>query len=160
MPNRTAKLKVIIIFMVLMMSTSTSNLWSQSRVQPSTITFEDQRSIEHLIRTYFTAIENKDYAQAWNLTSSDAKKEYPKSEAIREHWGLNSVKLISIKRCLILPSEFTFDVPKDTPTKCFSVSLDIKPSSNTAWNNGLNERLVDVVKENGEWRIKGLNTGP
>ena len=73
---------------------------------------------------------------------------------------MNSVKLISTKRCLVLPSEFTFNVPKDIPTICFSVSLDIRPTSHTAWENGLNERLLDVVRENGVWKINGLNTGP
>jgi len=158
----TRRVILAIFFVFVMISTLTPSLWSQSRVQTAAITFDDQRKVEHVIHTYFKAIENNDYATAWNLTSSAAQKEYPKSLAITEHWGLKSVKLISLKRCLGLdsPSGFTFDVPKDTPTICFSVSLDIRPAAHTAWHNGINDRLVDVVRENGEWRINGLNTGP
>ncbi len=159
MPSMTPKLMIPITLVLWIMSTSTSLLWSQPRVQTAAITFDDQNKVEHLIRTYFKAIELKDYATAWDLTSSDAKKEYSKSQALKEHWGLKSIKLISMKRCLGLP-DFTFNVPKDTPTICFSVSLDIGPAPGTAWENGLNERLVDVVRDNGEWRINGLNTGP
>lgn len=99
------KFKTIILsFCVL--SILYSNSWAQFKAQPSAVTFEDQGNVEKLIQAYFKAIENRNYAKAWELTSSSAKKDYPKAQAIREHWGLQSLKLISIKRCLILPEGY------------------------------------------------------
>jgi len=149
---------MILLFWVLTLPYT--KLWAQVKAQIPDITFEDQRNVETLIKTYFKAIENRDYAEAWELTSSYAKTRYPKSRAIREHWRLRSLKLISMKRCLILPEGCTFDVPQNAPTICFLVTLDIRPSPDSAWDNGLNDRFVDVVKEDDQWRINALNTGP
>ena len=159
MLNKTACLALVMICSSLLLCIANTSLWAQSS-QLSAITFKDQENVEKVIRKYINALEKKDYAIVWELTSSDGKKVYPKSEFIKKDWGINFVKLINMRRCLISASGFTFEVPKDTPTICFSVTLNIKASPDTAWENGLNDRLVDVVKEKGTWRINGLNTGP
>jgi len=67
-----------------------------------------------------------------------------------------------MRRCIIdEESGFSYDVPENTPTICFEVKLEIKPEPDTAWDKGMNWRLVNVVKEDdGRWRINGLATGP
>lgn len=125
------------------------------------ITVEDQEQVEQLIKAYFTALEKKDYAVAWELTSSEKKKIYSKEDALKSHWGLDSIKFISLKG--YYPSKYSAvgDVPTNTPTIWFTATIEIEPSPNTAWNKGLNGRFVNVVKDiEGKWRIDGLATGP
>jgi hypothetical protein len=133
-------------------------------------TFEDQKQVEKLIRQFFNFLENKDYAYAWELVSSEQKKTDSKENAIKYHWGLESVKFVSMKG-YIPPRKFVTgdietwepisEVPPNTPTVSFVVTLEVQPDFNGAWNKGLNDRFVDVVKEaDGNWRINGLATGP
>jgi hypothetical protein len=135
------------------------NVSAQQGNRDSKITFEDQKQVEFIIRTYFKLLENKEYGSAWELTSNKLKAQYPKSDALEKHFGLESIKLINIKRCLMWPC--TFEVPEDVPTTCFAVEIDVQPSLGSTWENGINQRFVDIVKESdGQWRINGLNTGP
>lgn len=128
------------------------------------ITFDDQKQVEQLIKTYFNAIDKKDYTTVWELTSIYVKKKYPESEASKFNWGMASVKLISMKGYLppTATSDFTWDVPANTPIVTFYVTLDIKPSSTApGWDEGINRRFVAVVKENDrKWKINGLTTSP
>ena len=125
------------------------------------ITFDDQKQVEQLIKEYFTDLEKKDYSSAWELTSSEQKNTYTKENAIKEHWGVESIKLISMKGYFPPQLSATGDVPRNVPTVWFSVTFDIEPSPNTAWSKGLNERFVNVVKDSdGKWRIDGLATSP
>lgn len=129
--------------------------------QLKTLTFNDQIQVEEIIREYFSALEKKDYSTAWELTSSEQKKVYSKEEALKNHWGLESIKLLSMKG--YMPSEkYAVDsVPPNTPTIWFTVTLDIQPTPNSAWNKGVNVPFVNVVKNsNGKWKIDGLATGP
>lgn len=131
-----------------------------SGIQPAGITFDDQRQVEKLIKDYFGAIEKKDYATAWELTSQQQKNSYSKSDAINNHWGIESLKFISMKGYLPTATAVTEDVPPNTPTVWFIVTFDVKPSSNTAWGTGITSRYVDVVKDgDGKWEIDGLATG-
>lgn len=125
------------------------------------ITLDDQKQVEQLIKEYFTDLEKKDYSSAWELTSSEQKKIYNKENAIKEHWGVETIKLISMKGYLPPQLSATGDVPPNSPTVWFSVTFDIEPSPNTGWSEGLDERFVNVVKEiDGKWRIDGLATSP
>ncbi len=126
------------------------------------ITFRDQKEVELLIKNYFEALEKGDDLRARQLTSSKEKKKYTKSKTVKEYFGIKSVKLVGMRRCIIdEESGFSYDVPENTPTVCFEVKLQIKPEPNIPWEEGINWRLVNVVKEDdGRWRIDGLATGP
>lgn len=135
-------------------------LASKSLEQSKTITFDDQKQVEEVIRGYFSALEKKEYSTAWELTSSEQKKEYTKEDALKNHWGLESIKLVSMKG--YLPSNGVVDaVPSNIPTIWFIATLDIQPTPDNAWNKGVSDRFVNVVKDSdGKWRIDGLATGP
>jgi hypothetical protein len=120
------------------------------------ITKEDENAVHDLIAAYFKAIENKDYSTAWEMVSSEMKKGYTKNDAIQKHFGIESLKLISIQTYL-RPQE-----PKENenkPTIHFVVKLDIV-NKDGAWDKGINERFVGVVKEQGQWKISALATSP
>lgn len=133
---------------------------NQALDQLNTVTFDDQKQVEEVIREYFSALEKRDYSTAWELTSSKQKKEYPKEDALKNHWGVESIKLVSMKG--YLPSKGVVDaVPPNVPVIWFIVTLDIQPTPDNAWNKGINDRFVNVVKDDdGKWRIDGLATGP
>jgi hypothetical protein len=122
------------------------------------ITKEDENAVHDVIVSYFKAIENKDYAAAWEMFSSETKKSTTKNDAVQNHFGMESVKLISIQTYL-RPQE-----PKENenkPTIHFKVKLDIVPNQyGGAWGKGINERFVRVVKERGQWKINALATSP
>ncbi|SHH64715.1 protein of unknown function [Sporobacter termitidis DSM 10068] len=146
---------------------------SQGMAAPSlppqfTATFDDQKQVEQLIKDYFAALEKKDYDAAWKLTSAQRQEDYPEEQTLKEHWGIESVELVSMKgylppyiAALFPPYEFhATDVPEGVPTIWFEVEFDITPSPNTAWESGVNHRFVDVVKDpDGTWKIDGLATG-
>jgi hypothetical protein len=134
------------------------------------ITFEDQKQVEQLIKDYFKLLENKNYSAAWELLSPDQKNTYSKDDAIKTHWGIEAVKLISIKGYLA-PRRIVKDgieiwtpmseVTPVTPTVSFMVTFEMKASSDTAWNDGKQTRFVNVVKDSSDrWKIDGMATGP
>jgi hypothetical protein len=134
----------------------------KSEVDKRGITFDDQRQVEKLIKDYFTAIERKDYASAWELTSPEQKKTYPREAALKEHWGIDSLKFISMQGYLPPKISKTGEVPLNIPTIWFGVIFEIEPSPNSPWTpwKGRTGRYVDVVKDtDGKWSINGLNTG-
>lgn len=125
------------------------------------ITFDDQKQVEELIKAYFNALEKNDYSAAWELMSSEQKKFHPVSEAIENHWGVESIKLVSMQGYLPPYLSQTGEVPPNTPTIWFDVRLDIKPSDSSGWDEGINERFARVRKDDsGRWRIDGLSTSP
>lgn len=127
----------------------------------NTITFDDQRQVEQLITTYFSALENKSYLEAWQLTSYEQQGYYPKTHALNEHWGLDSIKLVSCHGILSPSLSETGEVLLNIPTILFLVKLDILPVAGTAWDEGINERFVMVTKDDdGRWKIDGLATSP
>jgi hypothetical protein len=121
------------------------NIWKATQ--------EDLKQIEGLIASYFKALEKEDYDEAWKLKSIVSKAEFSKSDAIKAKFGLEAIRLISVEHIqddLHCPSNL-----------CFMVLLDIIPAPHSAWEKGLNKRLVDVIRgSDGQWRINGLNTGP
>lgn len=121
------------------------------------ITKEDENAVHDLIVAYFKAIENKDYSAAWGMLSSDRKKSFSMNDANQEHFGIESVKLISIQTYL-RPQEPIENENK--PTTNFIVKLDIVPNQYGSWGKGMNERFVGAVKEQGQWKIKSLATSP
>jgi len=133
----------------------------KSEMNKRTITFDDQRQVESLIKDYFTAIERKDYAYAWELTSTEQKESYTREMALNEHWGIETLKFISLEGYLPRRISSSGKVLPNTPTVWFNVTFEIEPSPNTAWGpKGKTGRFVDVVKGiDGIWRINGLNTG-
>lgn len=133
------------------------------------ITVEDQEQVRTLISNYFSALEQKDYAAAWQLMSSKQQEIYPEGQAVKEGWGLDEIRLVSVKGYLppyiaecLPPFEFKVTaVPDGTPTIWFVVELEVKPMENSAWETGINDRFVNVTQEaDGSWRIDGLATGP
>lgn len=121
------------------------------------ITKEDETAVHELIAAHFKAIENKDFSAAWEMFSSEMKSGSSKNDVIQNHFGIESLKLISIQTYL-RPQE-----PKENgkkPTIHFVVKLDIVPNSFGAWGKGMNERFVGVVKEQGQWKIRALATSP
>ncbi len=128
--------------------------------QPENIASQDQTEVEQLIKSYFRYLEQKNYAAAWELMSSNSQKYYPEEEAIKNHFGIESLKLISIKTYKRSDLLKINGNPPNTPNIIYEVELNIVPSQQSAWNNGINERYVGVVKENGEWKISGLATSP
>ncbi|NLA86211.1 MAG: hypothetical protein GX847_02795 [Clostridiales bacterium] len=134
------------------------------------ITLDDQAQVEALITAYFGALEQKDYAAAWELMSSNRQgKGYPKEPSISEGGRIGDIKLVSMEGYLppyiarnLPPYEFKMaDVPADTPTVWFLVKPDVQSAAGFEWENGINERFVNVAKEtDGTWRIDSLATGP
>lgn len=53
---------------------------SQMHGNNFSITFDDQKQVEQLIKDYFKAIDEKDYTAVWKLTSSEVKESYSESE--------------------------------------------------------------------------------
>jgi hypothetical protein len=121
------------------------------------ITKEDEKAVHDVIVAYFKAIENKDYSTAWEIFSSEMKKSSTKNDANQNHFGIESIKLISIQTYL-RPQEAKENENK--PTINFEVKLDIVPNQQGAWDKGINERFVGVVKEQGQWKINALATSP
>jgi hypothetical protein len=132
-----------------------------SEMDKRTITFEDQKQVEKLIKDYFAAIERKDYASAWELTSPEQKKDYTKEVALNEHWGIESLKFISIEGYLPVRISNTMEMLPNTPTVWFKATFQIESSPNTAWGpKGKTARYIDVIKgTDGRWSINGLATG-
>ena len=133
---------------------------SPAAITEQKVTRQDEKAVHDLITAYFSTVEQKDYASAWEMLSSNAKKGYTKEDAIKNHFGIQSLKLVSIQSYL-LPQEPKEDESK--PTIQFQVKLDIVPGSGAssgAWGNGINLRFVGVVKEQGGWKIDALATGP
>lgn len=125
------------------------------------VTIDDQKQVEQLITSYFSALEKEDYIAAWELTSSNQQKNYSKTQAINEHWGLDTIKLMSMEGTLPPSLSETGEVTPNTPTILFIVKLDIKPAEGSAWEDGINDRFIMVTKDNdGKWKIDGLATGP
>ena len=133
------------------------------------ISFDDQKQVAQLIADYFAALETKNDAAAWNLLSPGQQEAYPLDEAMKNHFGFDDVKLVSMKGILppriaktVPPYEFKVaEVPDGTPTVWFEVQLDITPSPGSAWDKGINTRFVTPVKDSdGNWRIDGLTTSP
>jgi hypothetical protein len=121
------------------------------------ITKEDENAVHDLIVAYFKAIENKDYSTALEKFSLEMKNVSTKNDAVQNHFGIESLKLISIQTYL-RPQE-----PKENenkPTIHFEVKLEIVPNLHGAWGKGINERFVGVVKEQGQWKISTLATSP
>lgn len=134
----------------------------KSEIDKRGITFDDQTQVEKLIKDYFVAIERKDYGAAWELASLEQKKTYTREIALKEHWGIESLKFISMQGCLPPKISKTGEVPPNIPTIWFSVTFEIDSSPNSAWTpwKGRTARYVDVVKcTDGKWTINGLNTG-
>jgi hypothetical protein len=134
----------------------------KSEMDKRGINFDDQRKVEKLIKDYFIAIERKDYASAWELTSPELKNTYPREMAIKEHWGIESLKFISMQGYLPPKISKTGEVPPNIPTVWFGVTFEIEPSPNSTWSpwKGRTARYVEVVKDtDGKWTINGLNTG-
>jgi hypothetical protein len=128
--------------------------WVNIGVNETAATKEDENAVHDVIAAYFKAIENKDYSTAWEMISSEMKKGYTKNDAIQKHFGVKSLKLISIQTYL-RPQE-----PKENkPTIHFVVKLDIV-NKDGAWDKGINERFVRVVKDQGQWKISALATSP
>lgn len=134
-----------------------------SEMNKRTITFEDQKQVEKLIKDYFKAIERKDYASAWELTSPEQKKEYTKEITLKEHWGIESLKFIAIEGYLPERISKTLEVLPNTPTVWFKANFEIEPTVDgmAGWGpKGKTARYVDVVKGiDGIWSINGLATG-
>ncbi len=127
---------------------------------PGPVTLDDERQVEELIRTYFDAMERGDWGAAWDLETSSQQAWSTRADYVATQGGLESVKLLSVKAYLPPPAP-TWDVPPDTPTVNFMVTLEVKPKPNTAWGpGGVVERFVGVQKENGKWYISGLATSP
>ena len=134
---------------------------SQTDLQLNNITFDDQKQVEQLIKLYFYALEKGDYSTAWGLMSSEQQGFNPLTEAIKNHWGVETIKLISMQGYLPPYLSETGQVPPNTPVIWFDVKLDIKPSDGSGWDDGINERFVMVTKNTeGKWRISGLSTSP
>jgi hypothetical protein len=134
------------------------------------ITFEDQEQVEQLIKDYFKFLENKNYSAAWELLSPEQKKTYSKEDAIKTHWGIEAVKLISIKgylppKRIVKDGTETWtpmsDVPSGMPTVSFIANFEMKAGIDTAWSNGKQSRFVNVIKDSsGNWKLDGMATGP
>ncbi len=121
------------------------NIWKATQ--------DDLKQIEELIKAYFKALERGDYSGAWKLRSSESKAGYSESDAIKTNFGLEAIKLISVNHV-----HDNLHCPSDL---CFMVWLDVVPAPHSAWEKGLNERSVEVMRESdGQWRINSLNTGP
>jgi hypothetical protein len=126
------------------------------------ITFDDQREVQELIKSYFEALEKGDYETAWKCTSEQIRQESD-SNYIKRDYRFKTIRLVSMKG-YIPPSEknnyTTLDVPEGTPTVDFVVKLDVK-AGDSAYDDGQNTRFVYVVKDSdGKWRIHHLATCP
>jgi len=83
----------------------------------------------------------------------------------KQAWGVNFNALKSVKVLKVKPAmkENWTDNNHE-----YEVTLDIKVSPEAAnapipyygWENGSNIRWVEIVKENGLWKINSLATGP
>lgn len=117
----------------------------------------NQKDSKEVVNAYFKFIEKKDYEKAWELTSDKAKKSYSKESAINEHWGIVSLKIISVKK----EESLKIDKEQYKNRALYTVVFKIKPSSGTAWNDGENSRFVNLIKQNdGKWYVDALSTGP
>lgn len=151
------------------MQESTSNKSDSDKIQnqsainqvsiPAKAKEVNQKDAEEVVKAYFKSIEEKNYAKAWELISDKQKKNYSKEDAINKHWGIESLKLISVQKEQL--SEELKKRYNDVNETLYNARFIIKSSPNTAWENGETGRLVDLVKQgDGNWYINDLCTGP
>jgi hypothetical protein len=78
-----------------------------------------------------------------------------KQEIEKRHFGIESIKMISIEPYLRVQEP---QDNADKPSVHFVVNLDIVPNMYGSWGKGINGRYVGVVKEQGVWKINALTT--
>lgn len=129
------------------------------------ITFEDQKEVEELLKSYYKALEKKDFEAAFECLS---KKNMPPGTKVSdiEFEQFKSLKLISIEGYIsILDGGVlkVFKATKDTPTVCFQVTLEleVEPEKGYNWENGENVQFVVAARDSdGKWRIDHFATSP
>ncbi|SEB51005.1 hypothetical protein [Paenibacillus sp. GP183] len=128
-----------------------------STVQFFPATMDDEIAVRKLIAAYFDAIGKRDVDGAYAMMSTSMTTNFSKEEAEKGHFGIESIKMISIEpyHRLQEPKENA-----DKPSVHFVVNLDVVPDKNGSWGKGSNERYVGVVKEHGVWKINALATSP
>lgn len=116
---------------------------------------------EDIIRTFFGLINEKKIPEAISMMSTSMVGD----DSHKQAWGVNFNALKSVKVLKVKPAmkENWTDNNHE-----YEVTLDIKVSPEAAnapipyygWENGSNIRWVEIVKENGLWKINSLATGP
>ena len=116
---------------------------------------------EDIIRTFFALIDEKRIPEAISMMS----KKMIGDESSKQGWGVQFNAIEKIKVSAIEPA---MRESWSENSHEYKVDLDVKVSANAAdapipyygWENGSNLRWVEIVKEDGLWKIDNLATGP
>lgn len=120
-----------------------------------------QNDDEQFIRNFFGLIEDKKASEAVMIMTSKNTTD----DSIKQAWGvqfnnMNSVKVVSI--------EPSMQESWSESSRQYKVVLDMVMNPNSAnepipyygYENGQNTRFINLLKENGAWRVDGIATGP
>lgn len=125
-------------------------------------TLETESQVESLIRGYFTALERKEYATAWEMTYKHTSGNF---EEFRQSWErqIASLKLLSIRKYRYSASQgLEWELPPGTYTHHMFANVEIRlKAEGSAWYEGENGRFIGVRRdETGHWKIDALATSP
>lgn len=137
--------------------TQNQNNQENKHVDLNQITFDDERQVEMLIRSYFDALDRKDFNSALRYWAPEKRKLNYANSIENTYKDVKSVKIKAIKRYLTSPS---IEAPPNTPTVYFLVEVE-EEHFNQGQGPYLYNFFPDVYKDkDGYWKIVDLGTSP
>jgi len=141
-------------------TTATNTIEPTKKTQPTTVV--PLPTGEDIVRTFFELIKEKRISEAVNMMT----KINTENDATKQAWGVqfNSFSSLTINKTTPHNKE---EWTNDKEFYRVDVTTQMKPESANAvpmpyygWGDGQNTRWIEIVKENGLWKISGLGTGP
>jgi len=116
---------------------------------------------EDIVRTFFELINEKRIPEAVKMMT----KINSENDATKQAWGVqfNSFNSLTIDKITPYNKE---GWTNDSQFYRADVTTQMKPESANApmpyygWGDGQNTRWIEIIKEDGLWKISGIGTGP
>jgi len=131
---------------------------TKSNSNQSTISTIDD---EKFIKNFFGLIESKKSSDAVSLMTNKNTSD----DSIKQAWGVQFNNMSSIK---VISTEANMKDNWTDSYRQYKVILDISMNPNSAnapipyygYENGQNSRYINLIKEDGAWRVDAIATGP
>ena len=126
-----------------------------SRQQTRENNSQDDLLARASIADYFAYVQVQNYKLAYNLLSQEIKQQIKSVEEL-EKWQNGKIRYINVTDMKEYPN------PTDNANHLtYLVTLDVQPGKVTSsWQAGSNQCWIEVVKENGSWKLTNFTTTP